>query len=52
MLDLSGDEGKKAVLENWIIVKRVWCLEILKEESCTGLEEKNNLCGYKAASAI
>lgn len=43
---------KGAVLENKIIVRRIWCLEILKEELFTRHEDKNNLSIYKAISAI
>lgn len=42
MLGLSGDkeEKKGAVLENQIMVKRIWYLEILKEKSFPRHEEK------------
>lgn len=43
---------KGAVLENKIIVRRVWCLEILEEKSFTEHEGKNNLSRHKAISAI
>lgn len=38
---MSGIEKKKgAVLKNKIIVRRIWCLEILEEEPFPGMKEK------------